>query len=288
MLKLGKFNRLVVEKTTEFGFYLSDGTDRRNMVLLPNKYVPGKTSNVDDEIDVFLYLDSEDRIVATTQTPLAQLGDLAPAPGQGTDPDRGLPRLGLDKDLFVPFREQPVRLTPGELCLVKLYLDPVTAASAASRRLSRFYTGDVSKLRLNQKVRLTVWEEARLGWRVIADDSYVGLVYFNELCRTLHPGDRLDGYVHAIRAEENRIDVRLRPDGIEGIKAFKPAVLDALEDAGGFLPLNAKSDLAAIRDYFSFSKRVFKQVIGMLYKEGRITIAEDGIRLNPPQEEKQP
>lgn len=146
----------------------------------------------------------------------------------------------------------------------------------------------MSKLRLNQKVRLTVWEEARLGWRVIADDSYVGLVYFNELCRTLHPGDRLDGYVHAIRAEENRIDVRLRPDGIEGIKAFKPAVLDALEDAGGFLPLNAKSDLAAIRDYFSFSKRVFKQVIGMLYKEGRITIAEDGIRLNPPQEEKQP
>ena len=287
MLKLGKFNRLVVEKTTEFGFYLSDGTDRRNMVLLPNKYVP-ENLDVDDELDVFLYLDSEDRIVATTQTPLAQLGDLARLRVKEQTRIGAFLDWGLDKDLFVPFREQPVRLTPGELCLVKLYLDPVTGRIAASRRLSRFYTGDVSKLRLNQKVRLTVWEEARLGWRVIADDSYVGLVYFNELCRTLHPGDRLDGYVHAIRAEENRIDVRLRPDGIEGIKAFKPAVLDALEDAGGFLPLNAKSDLAAVRDYFSFSKRVFKQVIGMLYKEGRITIAEDGIRLNPPQEEKQP
>ncbi len=278
MLNIGQYNRLIVEKTLEFGAILSDGIHHQETVLLPNKFLPLGGFEPGTELEVFLSLDSEDRIVATTQHPLAKVGDLALLRVKEQTPIGAFLDWGLDKDLFVPFREQPQRLTPGKFYLVHLYLDPVTRRIVASRRLTRFYQGDVTELKLNQKVKLTIWEEARLGWRAIVDNRYIGLLYRNELCRPVTPGEQLDGYVHQIREEENRIDLRLRPDGFDGVVAFKPVVLDALQDAGGFLPLNAKSSPEAIQEYFSFSKKVFKQIIGMLYKEKLITLEENGIR----------
>ncbi len=278
MLELGKINTLVVGKKVDFGFYLHDGTDTAKSVLLPNKFAPENLA-AGDTLDVFLCLDSEDRIVATTQTPKAQVGEIALLRVREQTSIGAFLDWGLDKDLFVPFREQPVRMEAGKHYLVYLYIDPVTGRIAASRRLSRFFKDDVKTFRLNQQVKLTVWERARLGWRVIVDRRSTGLVYDNEVFQQLAPGMQLDGFVHAVREEDNRLDIRLRRDGIKGVESFKPAVLDALEDAGGFLPLNAKSDLAAVRENFSFSKRVFKQVIGMLYKEGKIVITGEGIRL---------
>lgn len=278
MLNIGKHQLLTAEKETEFGFYLSDGRNHRETVLLPKKFAPAGFKE-GDELEVFLSLDSEDRPVATTQKPKAEVGTLAVLRVKETTKIGAFLDWGLDKDLLLPFREQPQRVEAGRSYLVRLYIDEKTGRIVASRRLSRFYTGDVRELVPNQEVKFTVWDKARLGWRVIIDDKYIGIIYDNELFRAVKPGDRFTGFVHCIREEENRADIRFRPDGFDGVAAGKPAILDALEDAGGFLPLNSKSRVEEIQASFSFSKRVFKQLIGMLYKERKIVITDDGIRL---------
>lgn len=278
MLNIGKHQLLTAEKETEFGFYLSDGRNHRETVLLPKKFAPAGFKE-GDELEVFLSLDSEDRPVATTQKPKAEVGTLAVLRVKETTKIGAFLDWGLDKDLLLPFREQPQRVEAGRSYLVRLYIDEKTGRIVASRRLSRFYTGDVRELVPNQEVKFTVWDKARLGWRVILEDKYIGIIYDNELFRAVKPGDRFTGFVHCIREEENRADIRFRPDGFDGVAAGKPAILDALEDAGGFLPLNSKSSVEEIQASFSFSKRVFKQLIGMLYKERKIVITDDGIRL---------
>lgn len=278
MLNIGKHQLLTAEKETEFGFYLSDGRNHRETVLLPKKFAPAGFKE-GDELEVFLSLDSEDRPVATTQKPKAEVGTLAVLRVKETTKIGAFLDWGLDKDLLLPFREQPQRVEAGRSYLVRLYIDEKTGRIVASRRLSRFYTGDVRELVPNQEVKFTVWDKARLGWRIIIEDKYIGIIYDNELFRAVKPGDRFTGFVHCIREEENRADIRFRPDGFDGVAAGKPAILDALEDAGGFLPLNSKSSVEEIQASFSFSKRVFKQLIGMLYKERKIVITDDGIRL---------
>ena len=278
MLNIGKHQLLTAEKESEFGFYLSDGRNHRETVLLPKKFAPAGFKE-GDELEVFLSLDSEDRPVATTQKPKAEVGTLAVLRVKETTKIGAFLDWGLDKDLLLPFREQPQRVEAGRSYLVRLYIDEKTGRIVASRRLSRFYTGDVRELVPNQEVKFTVWDKARLGWRVIIEDKYIGIIYDNELFRAVKPGDRFTGFVHCIREEENRADIRFRPDGFDGVAAGKPAILDALEDAGGFLPLNSKSSVEEIQASFSFSKRVFKQLIGMLYKERKIVITDDGIRL---------
>ena len=285
MLHLGKMNRMTVAKTVDFGWYLHDGKNTRKTILLPKKLYRGELKE-GEMLDVFLYLDSEDRIVATPQKPKAQVGELALLRVKDVNRIGAFLDWGLDKDLLVPYREQPERMKINHPYLVYIYIDPVTKRIVASRRLMHFFKGDVSELEPNQKVRLKVWEPARLGWRVIVDEKYTGLIYSNELCQTLSAGEDLEGYIHNIRLETNQLDIRLRPDGIEGVRDFKATVMDALEDAGGYLPLSSKCDAARIQEYFSFSKRVFKQVIGMLYKERKITIEEYGIRLNKEEKEK--
>ncbi len=278
MLPIGKTCLLVAERRTDSGFYLSDGNNRKETVLLPNKFVPpdlepGKA------IEVFLLLDSEDRPVATTRKPKAEADSFALLRVKEVTKIGAFLDWGMDKDLLLPFREQPERVSPGEECLVRVYVDPKSGRIAASRRLGRFCRGDVTELRQNQQIGVIVWEKIRLGWRVIVEEKYIGILYFNELFLSVAIGDRLTGFVHAIRPGENRVDIRLRPDGFRGVAAEKPAILDALRDAGGFLPLNAKSSLEEIQRHFPFSKRVFKQLIGMLYKERAIVISDDGIRL---------
>ena len=282
MFELGKFNILTVAKKVDFGYYLHDGRDTNRCVLLPKRDLE-REPEIGERLEVFLYLDSEDRIVATTRKPFAQVGDLALLRVREQTRIGAFLDWGLAKDLFVPFREQPIRMEEGKHYLVYLYVDPVTGRIAASRRLGRFFNEPVTDYALNQPVKLVVWEKARLGWRVVVDRRCIGLVYDNETFRVLAPGMELDGFVHAVREGDNRLDIRLRQDGFKAVREFKPVVLDALEDAGGFLPLNSGSTPEEIQEYFSFSKRVFKQLIGMLYKEGKILITADGIRLNKQQ-----
>ena len=278
MFHFGKHQTLTAEKETDFGFYLSDGRDRRNTLLLPRKFVPAGFQP-GDEIEVFLSFDSEDRPVATTQKPKAEAGEFAVLRVKETTPLGAFLDWGLDKDLLLPFREQPERVEAGKSYLVRIYVDEKTERIAATRRLGRFCKSNVKELTLKQEVRFLIWEKVRLGWRVIIENKYLGIVYDNELCRSVKAGDRFTGFVHAIREEENRADIRFRADGIKAVRAGKPTILEALEDADGFLPLTAKSSVEEIQFYFSYSKRTFKQLIGMLYKERKIVITDDGIRL---------
>lgn len=278
MFHFGKHQTLTAEKETDFGFFLSDGHDRRDTLLLPRKFVPPQL-RVGDEIEVFLSFDSEDRPVATTQTPKAEAGEFAVLRVKETTPLGAFLDWGLDKDLLLPFREQPRRVEAGKSYLVRVYIDEKTGRIAATRRLGRFCKGDIKELKLKQEIRFLVWEKVRLGWRVIVENKYIGIIYDNELCGTVKPGDRFPGFVHALRAEDNRADIRFRADGFKAVREGKPTILDALKDAGGFLPLHSKSSLEEIQSNFNFSKRTFKQLIGMLYKERKIVITDDGIRL---------
>lgn len=278
MLNIGKHQLLTAEKETEFGFYLSDGRNHRETVLLPKKFAPAGFKE-GDELEVFLSLDSEDRPVATTQKPKAEVGTLAVLRVKETTKIGAFLDWGLDKDLLLPFREQPQRVEAGRSYLVRLYIDEKTGRIVASRRLSRFYTGDVRELVPNQEVKFTVWDKARLGWRVIIDDKYIGIIYDNELFRAVKPGDRFTGFVHCIREEENRADIRFRPTVSTASPPESRRSSTRSKTPGGFLPLNSKSSVEEIQASFSFSKRVFKQLIGMLYKERKIVITDDGIRL---------
>ena len=278
MLNTGKYQTLTAERKTEFGFFLSDGKDHARTVLLPRKYVPEGLAE-GGQVEVFLAFDSEDRPVATTQKPKAEAGDFALLRVRETTKIGAFLDWGLDKDLLLPFREQPERVETGKSYLVKVYVDEKTGRIVASRRLGRFCKGNIRDLKEGQEVRFLVWEKVRLGWRVIVEGQYLGIIYDNELYRTVSPGDRFTGCVHRTRPEENRVDIRFRRDGIAGVEDGKPVILDALQDAGGFLPLNSQSSTEEIQANFSFSKRMFKQLIGMLYKERKIVISDDGIRL---------
>lgn len=278
MIRIGRYNRMRVEKVVAFGAYLSDGKQRDEMILLPKKYFPDHIE-IDDELEVFVYRDSEDRPVATTWRPYAQVGEFAALKVVDANRVGAFMDWGLEKDLMVPFREQLSRMEVGKYYLVKVLYDDVTGRIIASSRIGNLLKGnDVHDLQVGEEVRLLVWEKSRLGYKVLINEKYIGQIYDTEIFQQLRIGDRLPGFVSRIR-NDNRADIRLRAAGYQGIIGESAAVLEVLEENGGFLPLNAKSDPEAIQAYFSMSKRVFKQLIGNLYKERKITVAEDGIRL---------
>lgn len=278
MIRIGRYNRMRVEKFVAFGAYLSDGKQRDEMILLPKKYFPDHIE-IDDELEVFVYRDSEDRPVATTWRPYAQVGEFAALKVVDANCVGAFMDWGLEKDLMVPFREQLSRMKVGKYYLVKVLYDDVTGRIIASSRIGNLLKGnDVHDLQVGEEVRLLVWEKSRLGYKVLINEKYIGQIYDTEIFQQLRIGDRLPGFVSRIR-NDNRADIRLRAAGYQGIIGESAAILEVLEENGGFLPLNAKSDPEAIQAYFSMSKRVFKQLIGNLYKERKITVAEDGIRL---------
>ena len=278
MIRIGRYNRMRVEKFVAFGAYLSDGKQRDEMILLPKKYFPDHIE-IDDELEVFVYRDSEDRPVATTWRPYAQVGEFAALKVVDANRVGAFMDWGLEKDLMVPFREQLSRMEVGKYYLVKVLYDDVTGRIIASSRIGNLLKGnDVHDLQVGEEVRLLVWEKSRLGYKVLINEKYIGQIYDTEIFQQLRIGDRLPGFVSRIR-NDNRADIRLRAAGYQGIIGESAAILEVLEENGGFLPLNAKSDPEAIQAYFSMSKRVFKQLIGNLYKERKITVAEDGIRL---------
>ncbi|MDD3117631.1 MAG: S1-like domain-containing RNA-binding protein [Victivallales bacterium] len=274
MIAFGRYNRLKVAKKVDFGFYLTDGSEP---ILLPGKYAPPQLA-VGDDLDVFVYRDSEDRPIATTLKPRAQVGDIVKLRVLATTPVGAFLDWGLEKDLLVPFKEQPHRMEAGKDYVVIVKLDELTGRIIASSRFGTIAKGNPAALRPGQEVKLIVYDTAPLGFKVLIDRAYLGFLYQNEIFQTVTIGDHLTGYIVKIRPDR-KIDVRLRKPGYAAVLDLTATVIDALSDAGGFLPLNAASSPEAIRDQFNMSKKVFKQTIGNLYKARRITIADDGIRL---------
>uniref|UniRef100_C6E937 RNA binding S1 domain protein n=1 Tax=Geobacter sp. (strain M21) TaxID=443144 RepID=C6E937_GEOSM len=273
MLEVGKYNRLEVKKISAIGAFL---VSELGDILMPTKYVP-EGLHPGEHVKVFVYLDSEDRLLATTLTPKAQVGDFAVLEVKDVGNVGAFLDWGLEKDLLVPFSEQPKPMNKGEKHLVRVYLDR-SDRIAASARLGKFLEKSRIELKEGEEVRLTFYQFGDLGAKVVINDRYDGLLFKSELFGRYEVGTSAKGFVKKIRPD-GKIDVTLSKGGGKDLHGSRESVLRVLGERGGFLPVGDKSSPELISEMFSMSKKSFKTVIGNLYKEGVIEISPEGIRL---------
>ncbi len=274
MIQIGSTYNLRVVKHTAFGIYL----DAENLgeILLPSKHAPNNLS-IDDTVEVFLYLDSEDRPVATTQTPKAEAGEFAYLEVRDNTQVGAFLDWGLDKDVLVPFGEQHRPMTVGKSYIVFLYLDNKGRIAATSKIDKIVLEDDEHDFRPQQTVDLIIGNSTELGFKAIVNQSYWGLLYKDEVDQQLSFGQSIQGYIKYIR-EDGKIDLSLKSN-LQIRDNHGQVIQDYLRDHDGFAPFHDKSDPAQILDLLGMSKKQFKKAIGALYKQRVITIANDGIRL---------
>ena len=276
MTEVGKYNTLPILRSVDFGVYLDGG--ELGEILLPQRYLP-EGSRVGDAVEVFVYYDSEDRVIATTERPYAQVGEFAVLKVNSVNPVGVFLDWGLaSKELLVPFREQRAEMFPGKYYVVYLYVDEVSGRIVATAKINRFLQKTPVDYTLNQEVSLLVTQETELGFKVTVDTANWGVISHNEIFKPVHRGDRLTGYVTHIRADE-KVDVALQPVGYGGVDSLAQGILDAIRKNDGFLRFNDKSDAGEIAAAFGCSKKNFKKAVGALYRQRLIEILDDGIRL---------
>lgn len=273
-MQIGVYHELEVGKEVDFGFYLNSDVGE---ILLPTKYVPDGLK-VGDTIRVFIYRDSEDRIIATTLDPLAKLDDFAALEVKDTNDHGAFMEWGLEKDLFVPTREQPVRYVIGRKHVVRVCLDHKTDRLIGTGKLRAFFESDVSELEEGQPVELLIYNHTEKGYTAVVDQKYTGLIYGNEVFEPIAVGDKKSGFIKKIR-EDGKLDLTLNPVGKEAMDENMQVVHNLLKLHDGFLPYHDKSDAKEIMEFFNMSKKAFKKAIGGLYKSKAITLDKDGIRL---------
>ena len=274
MIRVGRFNRLEVVKKLPRGLQLDGG--RAGEILLPKQYTREDMS-IGDQLNVFIYLDSQDRLIATTETPLAQVDEFAYLRVAERTKIGVFLEWGLPKDLFVPFSEQSKPLDPGKKVLVRVYLDD-TGRLAASTKLDGFLYDHADGFKTGDEVDLICADESDLGRKVIVNHTHWGLIYHNDIHKELRKGKRLTGFVKRLR-EDKKLEITLEKPGYGKVDSIAAKILKKLELEGGFLPLNDKSDPQLIKKAFGVSKNAFKQSIGALYKQRKIKIEKDGIHL---------
>lgn len=274
MIQTGLFLDLTFHHDTPQGWYLVD--EMGVEVLLPNKFCPAEAIE-GDIINVFIFRDSEDRLTATTTVPLIELGQFACLEVVSVTSIGAFLHWGLEKDLFVPFKEQHHKLVEGEYAVAYLFRDEVTDRLLASTKISKWLEKTDVKLLYNTPVELLCFEETEIGYRVIINQKHQGIIYKNEVFQPVEMGDQLKGYVRLVR-ENGHVDVSLTPMGHKKVSTLSETLLDAIESAGGFLALHDKSDANLIQSKLGMSKKAFKQTVGVLYKAKQITIEEAGIR----------
>ena len=277
MLRAGRIQKLTVSRISDYGLYLAD--EEQNEVLLPNRYI-SLTDKPGDEKEVFLYHDSEDRLAATTETPLLRVGEagylrVVDKTAHGAFLDWGL----YGKDLFLPNRNQQGGIIAGRSYIVYLYEDSVTGRCVATCKLKSFINNDSITVAPRQEVDLLVASESPIGYRVIINNRHWGMLYRNQLFRPIAVGDRTKGYVRKL-TEDNRIDVSLQQEGFAQVKDSAEVLLQLVRDNGGFLPLNDDSAPEEVNRLTQTSKKVFKRSLGMLLKRGAVTVDEQGIKIN--------
>lgn len=275
MIKVGQFNTLRVIKEVPFGIYLDGGTSGE--ILLPNKVVP-KGTKINDMLDVFIYFDSEDKIIATTLRPRAKVGSFALLKVIDVNRVGAFLDWGLDKDLLVPKPEQHRPLEKDKSYIVYVKEDN-QGRIIASSKLDYFLDKTPANYKQGEEVKLLIAENTHLGTKVIINDSHWGLVHTGDIFQTLTYGKRITGYIKSVRGD-GKIDVVLRKMGQDSIRELAKLILSELHKAGGFLPLHDKSSSLEIKQAFSESKKSFKSAIGQLYKQGDIVIEPTGIRLH--------
>lgn len=274
-IRLGDYNQLKVTKKVDFGIYLDGGDEGE--ILLPSRYVP-EGCKVGDELTVFIYLDQDERPVATTKQPLAKVGDFACLRVAWVNEYGAFLDWGLMKDLFCPFREQKMRMVKDNYYIVYVTLDEESYRIMATAKVERHFAPEPPAYIHGDEVDLLVWQKTDLGFKVIIDNCYPGLVYQNQIFRPLHTGDKLIGFINNVRPD-GKIDITLQPTGRQLTEEFANTLLNYLYDNGGHCSLGDKSPAELIADTFKVSKKTFKKAVGDLYRRKLITIGDDGITL---------
>ena len=274
MAEVGRSNSLRVIRKVDFGLYL-DG-EKLGEILLPGRYTP-KGCKLEDIIEVFIYLDSEDRLVATTERPYAEVGDFAFLKVVDIGPVGAFLGWGLPKDLLVPFREQKEKMAKGREYVVFVYLDKSNRI-AASSRLDRFLSKEPASFQEDEEVELLICDETDMGYKAIINGDYVGVLYRNEVFQKLKIGQQTRGFIKKVR-DDGKIDLSLQRPGPKKVDELSEKILNALKKEGGFLSVTDKSPPTVINELFGGSKNTYKKAIGGLYKKRLITLEKSGIRL---------
>lgn len=274
-IELGKFNQLEVVKEVDFGMYLDGGEEGE--ILLPTRYVP-EDCKVGDMLNVFLYLDIDERLIATTLTPLVQVGQFACLEVSWVNQFGAFLNWGLMKDLFVPFSEQKMKMQVGRSYVIHAHIDEESYRIVASAKVERYLSKDLPDYVPGTEVDILVWQKTDLGFKAIIDNKHSGLLYENEIFRTLETGMQMKAFVKQVR-EDGKVDLVLQKPGFEKIDDFSKTLLDYIKDHGGRIYLNDKSPAEDIYDTFGVSKKTFKKGVGDLYKKRLISLQENGITL---------
>ena len=274
MINVGKYNELEVIKQLDFGIYLRDGDLE---ILMPTKWVP-KDTKVGDFLNVFIFRDSDDRLIATTVEPYATADTFAFLEAKQVNPIGAFLDWGMDKDLLVPFREQQYRMEPGKSYVVFVYVDEETNRLVASAKLNQYIENEKIDLQDGDIVDLLIYSETDLGFNAIINNLYSGLIYKNEIYEAIRVGDKIKGFVKHVR-EDNKIDLSLQKSGYELVDDVKWRILNLMKQNNGLLSLTDNSSPEEIKAKLQISKKAFKKAVGALYKERLVKLTSTGVEL---------
>src|SRR4051794_35068892 len=273
MVQVGQYNTLKIVRKTDFGFYLDDGDEG---ILLPKRFAPARLKP-GDEIKVFVYHDSDNRLIATTQQPKGVVGDIVKLKVVDITHQGAFMDWGLMKDIFVPKSQQSSIMHKGGEYLVKIYIDAQTGRVAATERIEKQFSNENLTVKEMDSVELVVFRRTEIGYTVIINGLHTGMLYFGDIFTEVEIGDRLQGYIKKIRPD-NKIDVMLGKPGYQKVEEETEKILRLLQENGGFLPYHDKSDPDDIYKVFGMSKKTFKMTTGALYKQKKIAFTDGGIR----------
>ena len=274
-INLGKINTMTVVKSVDFGMYLDGGDEGE--ILLPTRYVP-EGCKPGDVLDVFVYLDQDERPIATTLTPKAMVGEFAYLEVAWVNKFGAFLDWGLMKDLFCPFREQKMRMIKGNSYIVHVHLDKESYRIVASAKVEHYLSDEMPSYHHGAQVDLLVWQKTDLGFKVIVENKFPGLVYEDQIFKFITTGDKMTAYIDNVRPD-GKLDITLQPTGRKLTTDFADTLLTYLQDNNGFCPLGDKSDAEDIKHTFQVSKKTFKKAVGDLYKRRLITISPEGLKL---------
>ena len=273
MIKTGQYNTMKVLRQVDFGVYLDDGAEG---ILLPKRFVPAN-AKVDDELKVFIYHDSDDRLIATTQHPLGILGDIVKLKTVSVTPQGAFMNWGLMKDLFVAKSQQINPMRPLGEYLVKIYLDEQTGRVAATERFDDSLSNELLTVKTLDPVKLIVYRRTDIGYVVIINKQHTGVLHHNEIYRSIGVGDQFDGFIKKIYPD-NKIDVAAGKAGYGRVEDEAAKILRLLDEQDGYLPYHDKSDPEIIYAFFGMSKKTFKMTVGNLFKQKKIVLDKGGMR----------
>ncbi|MBW8683415.1 CvfB family protein [Chitinophaga rhizophila] len=273
MYKVGEYNLLRVKKESEFGLFL-DGGDQE--ILMPKRFVPAGAQK-GDELKVFIYHDSENRLTATNQEPYGIVGDIVNLKATGATEQGAFLDWGLMKDLFVPASKQISKMHPGQDYLVKIYLDELTNRVAATEKIDPYLSNENLTVKELDVVDLIIYRRSEIGFIVIINNLHTGVLHYSEVFGTVDIGDKLKGFIKSIKRE--KIDVVIGKPGYDRVESEADKILRLLKENDGYLPYHDKSDPEEIYEFFSMSKKTFKMTTGALYKQRKIIFTQTGIKL---------